>query len=68
MTVNEETEDPTEGPGRSAVVSTLILLAIYVVVSIAAQAVHGEEFLRQNQDDVLSALATTSSDRRWTRS
>ena len=56
VTVNEETEDPTEGPGRSAVVSTLILLAIYVVVAIAAQAVHGEEFLKQNKDDVLSAL------------
>ncbi len=58
VTVNEETEDPTEGPGRSAVVSTLILLGIYVIVSIAAQAVHGEEFLRQNKDDVLSALGT----------
>ncbi len=56
VTVNEETEDPTEGPGKSAVVSTLILLAIYVVVAIAAQAVHGTEFLRQNKDDVLSAL------------
>jgi len=56
VTVNEETEDPTEGPGRSAVVSTLILLGIYVIVSIAAQAVHGEDFLRHNKDDVLSAL------------
>ncbi len=56
VTVNEETEDPSEGPGRSAVVSTLILLAIYVIVSIAAQAVHGTEFLQHNKDDVLSAL------------
>ena len=56
VTVNEETEDPTEGPGKSAVVSTLILLGIYVIVSIAAQAVHGEDFLRHNKDDVLSAL------------
>lgn len=56
VTVNEETEDPTEGPGKSAVVSTLILLAIYVVVAIAAQAVHGAPFLRENKDDVLSAL------------
>lgn len=56
VTVNEETEDPTEGPGKSAVVSTLILLGIYVIVSIAAQAVHGEGFLRENKDDVLSAL------------
>ena len=58
VTVNEETEDPTEGPGKSAVVSTLILLGIYVIVSIAAQAVHGDDFLRQNKEDVLSALGT----------
>jgi amino acid transporter len=56
VAVNEETENPTEGPGRSAVVSTLILLGIYVSVSIAAQAVHGADFLRQYKDDVLSAL------------
>ena len=56
VTVNEETADPTEGPGRSAVVSTLILLGIYLVVSIAAQAVHGDAFLKENASDVLSAL------------
>jgi amino acid transporter len=56
VTVNEETEDPREGPGRSAVVSTLILLGIYVIVAIAAQAVHGPDFLRENKDDVLSGL------------
>jgi amino acid transporter len=56
VTVNEETKDPREGPGRSAVVSTLILLGIYVIVSIAAQAVHGPEFLQHNKDDVLSGL------------
>jgi amino acid transporter len=36
-TVNEETEDPTEAPGRATVISTLILLAIYVVVAYASQ-------------------------------
>ncbi len=56
VTVNEETEDPREGPGRSAVISTLILLGIYLLVSVAAQAVHGPEFLQHNKDDVLSGL------------
>jgi amino acid transporter len=56
VTVNEETEDPREGPGRSAVISTLILLGIYVIVAIAAQAVHGPEFLQHNKSDVLSGL------------
>ena len=56
VSVNEETEDATKTPGKAAVVSTLLLLGIYVIVSIAAQAYHGVEFLNENQDDVLSAL------------
>ncbi|MEI7744017.1 MAG: APC family permease [Chloroflexota bacterium] len=60
VTVNEESEDATEGPGRAALVATLILVAIYVVVSIAAQAYQGAGFLSDeaNQADVLGALAT----------
>jgi amino acid transporter len=56
VAVNEETEDASRTPGKAAVASTLLLLAIYVVVAIAAQAVHGADFLVKNQDDVLSAL------------
>jgi len=60
VTVNEESQDATEGPGKAALVATLILVAIYVVVSIAAQAYHGAAFLSadENQADVLGALAT----------
>lgn len=58
VTVNEETEDSREAPGRSAVISTLILLAIYIIVSYAAQAYHGTDFLRHNREDVLSGLGT----------
>ena len=58
VSVNEETEDPSEGPGRSAVISTLILLGIYVIVAVAAQAVHGPEFLQHHKEDVLSGLGT----------
>ena len=58
VSVKEETEDPSEGPGRSAVISTLILLGIYVIVAVAAQAVHGPEFLQHHQEDVLSGLGT----------
>ncbi len=56
VSVNEETEDATETPGRAAVVSTFLLLAIYLLVSIAAQAFHGINFLNNNSDDVLGAL------------
>jgi amino acid transporter len=58
VAVNEESEDPAEGPGKAAVVSTVLLVLIYVVVSAAAQAFHGVGFLSNeaNQEDVLSAL------------
>jgi amino acid transporter len=56
VAVNEESEDPAEGPGRAAVMSTILLLLIYVVVSTAAQAFHGTKFLSENESDVLSAL------------
>jgi amino acid transporter len=55
-TVNEETEDPGEAPGRATVISTLILLGIYIVVAVAAQAYAGVDALVANQEDVLSAL------------
>ncbi len=56
VAVNEESEDPNEGPGRAAVVSTVLLVLIYVIVSISAQAFHGTSFLGANESDVLSAL------------
>ena len=56
VSVNEETEDAKETPGRAAVVSTFLLLAIYVVVSFAAEAFHGVNFLNNNSGDVLGAL------------
>jgi amino acid transporter len=56
VSVNEETEDATKTPGKAAILSTIILLAIYLVVAIAAQAFHGPGFLEANQLDVLAAL------------
>ncbi|MFN8215796.1 MAG: APC family permease [Solirubrobacterales bacterium] len=55
-TVNEETEDPGEAPGRATVISTLILLGIYVVVAIAAQSYDGVQGLVAEPEDVLSHL------------
>jgi amino acid transporter len=65
VAVNEESEDPTRGPGKAAVVSTLLLLFIYVIVSFAAQAHGGEKFLVDNQDDVLSALGASVLGSPW---
>src|SRR3954468_5822176 len=37
VTVNEESKDSTEGPGKAALLATVILLAIYIIVAYAAQ-------------------------------
>ncbi|HXD53907.1 MAG TPA: APC family permease [Solirubrobacteraceae bacterium] len=58
VAVNEESEDPANGPGKAAVVSTFLLVVIYLLVSTAAQAFHGTAFLsnEENAEDVLNAL------------
>jgi amino acid transporter len=56
VAVNEESRDRHRGPGKAAVVSTLILLLTYVLVAAAAQAYHGAGFLAGNSSDVLNAL------------
>jgi amino acid transporter len=58
VTVNEESEDSRRGPGLAGILSTLILVAIYVITSIAAQAFAGPQVLIDNADDVLSVLGT----------
>jgi amino acid transporter len=56
VAVNEESRDRHRGPGKAAVVSTVLLLVIYVIVTAAAQAFHGTKFLSSNSSDVLSPL------------
>jgi amino acid transporter len=58
VAVNEESRDSRRGPGKAAIVSTLILLLIYVLTTVAAQAYHGTAFLAANSTDVLNSLAT----------
>jgi len=54
--VNEESKNPASGPGKAAVMSTILLVLIYVSVTVAAQSYAGVDFLRSNKNDVLSAL------------
>jgi amino acid transporter len=56
VAVNEETEDSDTGPGKAAVVSTLLLVGIYVLVSTAAVAYAGLHVLNTNQDDVFAPI------------
>lgn len=65
VAVNEESEDSNEGPGRAAVVSTLLLVLIYLIVSTAAQAYGGTKVLSDNPDDVLSVLGTNVFGSPW---
>ena len=67
VTVNEESRDAKRTPGRAAVLSTLVLLGVYLVVSTAAQAYHGAGFLSNpnNQGDILGALSTDVFGSAW---
>jgi amino acid transporter len=56
VSVNEECSDTRRTPGLAAVLSTLVLVAIYVIVAVAAQAFAGPQVLVDNADDVLSVL------------
>jgi amino acid transporter len=56
VSVNEETRNSRNAPGIAAVISTLLLLVIYVVVSSGAQAYAGTKFLANNPNDVLTPL------------
>ncbi|MCU1589268.1 MAG: amino acid transporter [Frankiales bacterium] len=55
---NEETRDAEHIPGRAAIISTLCLLGIYLLVTIACQAYSGLGTLtnENNQGDVLAVL------------
>jgi len=58
VAVNEESENPAEGPGKAAVVSTLMLVLIYLLVATAGISFHGAGFVasEENSEDVLNAL------------
>jgi amino acid transporter len=55
VTVNEETENSGTAPGHAAIISTLVLVGIFVVVAIATTAFAGPHVLADNQADVLNA-------------
>jgi amino acid transporter len=53
--VNEECDNPNRVPGVAGILSTVILVLIYVIVAYAAQSVHGPGFLGDNSNDVFHA-------------
>ncbi|HTY71464.1 MAG TPA: APC family permease [Actinomycetes bacterium] len=71
VTVNEETKDPTVTPGRAAWISTILLLAIYALVIVAAQSfagvgTHGLGLANpDNANDVLNVLGRAVFGNSW---
>ena len=69
VAVNEESRDSAEGPGKAAVLSTILLVLIYLVVATSAQAFAGTKFLgRQRERRAEAARARPCSARRGTSS
>jgi amino acid transporter len=59
LSVNEETKDAARTPGRAAVMATLMLVAIFAVISVASLAYAGPAFLAAHSTDVLGAMASS---------
>jgi amino acid transporter len=57
--VNEETERPHTAPARAAVLSTFLLVGLYLLVAVAALAFAEPDLAKFDGDDFLSPLATT---------
>jgi amino acid transporter len=56
VSVNEEAKDSSRTPGRAAVLSTVILLVIYLVTSYGSVALLGPSFATDNSGDAMFAL------------
>jgi amino acid transporter len=67
VTVNEETEDSSTAPGRAAVVSTFVLVGIYVLVAVAATAFAGPALLSNNSSDVFAAVGKSVLGTPWNK-
>jgi amino acid transporter len=59
LSVNEETKDSARTPGRAAVMATVMLVAIFAVISAASLAYAGPSFLAAHSTDVLGAMASS---------
>jgi amino acid transporter len=67
VSVNEETRNARHTPGRAALLSTLVLLATYLLSAVGALAWRGPGFLSAHSDDVLMALGRDALGAPWDR-
>jgi amino acid transporter len=66
VSINEETRDKEKTPGRAAIISTVVLLAIYAIVSVACLAFAGVDNLA-DKDDVLAELGNEVLGNQWAK-
>jgi amino acid transporter len=59
LSVNEETENPETAPGRAAILSTFLLLGLYVFVAASALAFAGPALLSANKADIFAPIGQT---------
>ncbi len=67
LAVNEETRDAARTPGRAGVISTLILVVLFVLLTVACVSYGGVSLLTNpaNQGDVLAVLANQVFGSTW---
>ena len=56
VSVNEEAKDSATAPGKAAVLSTLILLGIYLITAFGSVSLLGPDFVTDNSDEAIYAL------------
>ncbi len=54
VSVNEESQNSRSAPGRSATTSTIVLIVIFLLVSVASQAYAGTKYLAANPNDIFA--------------
>lgn len=59
VSVNEETQNPGDAPARAAIVSTLLLVGLFLIVAVAAVAIAEPDLASYNGDDFLAPLSTS---------
>jgi len=60
VSVNEESTNANHTPGVAAVLSTVLLLLIYLITSYGTVALLGPEFISQNTDDAIYAAGSVA--------
>jgi amino acid transporter len=60
VSVNEETENSATAPGKAALVSNVVLIAIFLLVAVAAQSYAGTSYLGANANDIFSGGLSTA--------